>query len=179
MEDSKGIMEQIRTLLMEGRTPKEVIALGYPRSTVYTVAKKLHKESAIDLQKLTRRIDYLWSYLFGWLDVEDEIYCPECSHRMVKVGPSHIPNWVKGKARENIKKAKTYLFVCSNKNCRFFTDGGLVNDCEVDEDGNLTDIDTGLSLFVEQLRDKHRGWHKDKPHKSSANTANLRLLLKK
>jgi hypothetical protein len=155
MKDSKSIMDQIRTFLREGKTPKEIIELGYAKSTTYAVAKKINKEATVDLQKLARRVDYLWNYLFGWLDVEDDMRCPECGHEMVKVLPGHIPSWVKAKARENIKKARMCLWVCSNKNCRFFSDIGFINDCEVDENGNVMDIDTGLSIFAEQLRQEY------------------------
>jgi len=36
-------MEEIAKLLREGKTPREIIKMGYPESTVYTVKKRLEK----------------------------------------------------------------------------------------------------------------------------------------
>ena len=38
-----SVMEEIAKLLREGKTPREIIKMGYPESTVYTVKKKLER----------------------------------------------------------------------------------------------------------------------------------------
>ena len=40
-------MEEIAKLLNEGKSPSELVAMGYPKSTVYTVKKKLSKKDTL------------------------------------------------------------------------------------------------------------------------------------
>ena len=47
-------MEKVEELLSEGKSPKEIIGMGFPRSTVYAVAKKgkgkvVEKDFEVDL----------------------------------------------------------------------------------------------------------------------------------
>jgi hypothetical protein len=37
------IMKKVEELLSEGKSPKEIVGMGYARSTVYAVAKKVNK----------------------------------------------------------------------------------------------------------------------------------------
>jgi hypothetical protein len=43
--DTKGVMQQIRELLSEGKSSKEVIALGYASGSVYKIQRQMRKRA--------------------------------------------------------------------------------------------------------------------------------------
>jgi len=85
MEQSTSITDQIRTLLEQGKTPRDVIVQGYAKSTVYAIAKKL--KSKLELQpigKLEDRIRCLESLVIQLYSAYQaqhkvKVTCPKCN----------------------------------------------------------------------------------------------------
>lgn len=103
-----GTMEKIQELLSKGKTPKEIIGMGFPHSTVYAVAKKAkgkvaEKDFEVDLDiyelidQMAHWIDLL-IIVSGFADGTRPVPCLYCA----------------GKGEENfLMKRKKGRFECS------------------------------------------------------------------
>ncbi len=67
MEKSKTITDQIQTLLKQGKKPKEIISLGFAKSTVYQLAKKFKSTEPIEIKEIKEAISHIWFFLVEML----------------------------------------------------------------------------------------------------------------
>lgn len=90
MEESKPTANRIRTLLEKGKTPQEVIAQGYARSTVYAIAKKLKPKLELQpiesLEQRIRDLEVLIMQICGILyrRHKETAFCPRCAEHDFK-----------------------------------------------------------------------------------------------
>ena len=69
--NTNGIMEEIRSLLNEGRSSAEVIALGYAPSSVYKAQRQLRKATVRTDQPMTQVLVTNMASE-GWLELREE-----------------------------------------------------------------------------------------------------------
>jgi len=90
MEQSKTTTDRIRTLLEQGKTPQQVIAQGYARSTVYAIAKKLKPKLELQpIERLEQRIRDLENLMMQICGVlyhrhKETLLCPKCANHPFK-----------------------------------------------------------------------------------------------
>lgn len=90
MEQSTSTTDQIRTLLEKGKTPQEVIAQGYAKSTVYAIAKKLRPKLELQpIERLERRIRDLEHLIMQISSIlysrhRETLFCPKCGNLPLK-----------------------------------------------------------------------------------------------
>ena len=84
-------MEKVEELLSEGKSPKEIIGMGFPRSTVYAVARKgkgkvVEKDFEVDLDiyelidQMAHWINLLWR-VSGFADGTRAVPCLYCADK--------------------------------------------------------------------------------------------------
>lgn len=99
MQSTGGIMAEIRTLLSQGKSSREVIALGYKAGTVYKVQRQLRSQPT-SRSEIVRHVTKAPEVVGpsdpdGWPSQSRVLACSPPAYRLVAVvaGKTGLPMW--------------------------------------------------------------------------------------